>query len=133
MMMLQDEPCHALALAGQELVGALEAFASDFEMRLDVHEDDRAFLDAIARDGPDLVVVDSDIMGHPCDLSDLVRNHNPQASFIVVAWFWSDREEALRDCADAVVHKPIRGSEWRRAFADCGVRTRVRTARRASG
>lgn len=65
---------------------------------------------------PEIVLVDADLLGCPEDLCRLARSLRPNVQFVALSCCWSEREETLRACADAIVHKPIRDGEWRDLF-----------------
>jgi hypothetical protein len=69
---------------------------------------------------PQIVLVDTDMLGCPKGLCRLARSLRPDVRFVALSCFWSEREEALRACADAIVHKPIRDREWRQLFGRLG-------------
>jgi len=111
----------ALGLLGRDILPAVERLLGEFAVRGDLRADLALFLDGFEHQRPDLVLIDSDLMGYPCDVFKRVRERNPHAKAVFVACFWSEREAMFQDCADAVVHKPVRAAEWRRAFAVCGL------------
>ena len=117
----------ALGLIAHELQGDVARIAQKFDLRLSMYEDRKAFQVSVGRLLPDLVLIDSDIMGHPCEVCYLIHSLSPAPKLVIVACFWSEHEETLRDCADVLVHRPVRRTEWTRALADCGVPER-RTA-----
>jgi hypothetical protein len=69
---------------------------------------------------PEIVLVDADMLDCPEGLCRLARSLRPDVRCVALSCFWSEREETLRACADAVVHKPIRDGEWRDLFGCLG-------------
>lgn len=61
---------------------------------------------------PEIVFFDTDLLGCPIDLCRLVRSLRNDAKVIGLSGYWSDRDEALRKCLDAILHKPPRIAEW---------------------
>ena len=66
---------------------------------------------------PEIVVLDDDMMACSDEVRRFVRSLRPDVRLVAVTCRWSEREEELRGCADAVIHKPLRESEWKRALA----------------
>jgi hypothetical protein len=74
----------------------------------------------IERRCPEIVLVDTDLVGRPDGLCRLARSLRPDVRFVALSCLWSEREETLRSCADAIVHKPMRDGEWRDLFGRLG-------------
>ena len=70
---------------------------------------------------PEIVLVDTDLVGCPGGLCRLARSLRPEVQFVGLACSWSERETMLRECADVIVHKPIRDAEWTALFGRLGV------------
>jgi len=115
----------ALGLVGHDLQGGVESVAAAFDTQLDMHEQPRAFLENVERCSPDLVLIDSDIMSNPQEVCELVRSRHALTKVLIVACYWSEREQALQCCADVIVHRPFRSLEWSRAFVACGLPERT--------
>lgn len=61
---------------------------------------------------PEVIFVDTDLVGCPVDLCRLVRCLRTDAKVVGLSCRWSDRDEALGECLDAIFHKPPRLAEW---------------------
>ena len=117
-----------VAPARQELVGLVSvALHRDIRrvtaaLRITVELSDAVALVAarIESSCPEIVLVDTDLVGRPDGLCQLARSQRPDVRFVALSCCWSEREEALRRCADAIVHKPMRDGEWRELFGRLG-------------
>lgn len=70
---------------------------------------------------PELLLIDTDMLGCPADLCRFARSLRPAVKVFGLAYYWSEREEALHACVDAILHKPARGSEWKPTLRRFGV------------
>jgi DNA-binding response OmpR family regulator len=61
---------------------------------------------------PEVIVVDTDLVGCPVDLCRFVRSLRSDAKVVGLSCRWSDRDDALAKCLDAILHKPPRVVEW---------------------
>lgn len=61
---------------------------------------------------PELLLIDTDLLGCPADLCRFARSLRPDVKVFGLVNHWSEREEGLRMCADAILHKPARAAEW---------------------
>ena len=121
--------CPRAASSEAELVGLLPValhpdvrrVAADLAVKLELSDAAGLVVARIASRCPEIVLVDSDLLGCPEALCRLSRSRRPDVTFVVLSCFWSDREEMLRACADAVVHKPVRDGEWRDLFGRLNV------------
>jgi hypothetical protein len=108
-----------VAVPNQPLV--LDAVAP-FGLQIELFERLATLLSSIETACPRLLLVDSDLVPNFRDLRAFARSRRPDVRIVALSCFWSDREESLRACADAVLHKPPRASEWASvlgAYADC--------------
>ena len=104
-----------------ELVGLLPVvlhpdvrrLAADLRVNLELSDTVGLVVARIASRCPEIVLVDADLVGCPERLCRLGRSMRRDVKFVVVSCFWSEREEMLRVCADAILHKPVRDGEWR--------------------
>lgn len=119
---LQTIP-HGLGLIDRNLQPRVARVASRFNVSLEMFESPANFVTVVESSWPDLMLIDSDIMGNPCEVCHVVRTRNPLVKVLIVAYFWSEREEALRCCADVILHRPVRNPEWSRAFDMCGIQS----------
>lgn len=72
-------------------------------------------------DCPQLLLVDTDLLGCPADLCTFARSLRPDVKVFGLAYYWSEHEDTLRACADALLHKPARDAEWRAVLRRFGV------------
>lgn len=71
---------------------------------------------------PALLLIDTDLLGCPVDLCTFARSLRPDIKVFALVNHWSEREEDLRSCADAILHKPPRRDEWKAVLGRFGVR-----------
>lgn len=67
----------------------------------------------VESDCPDMLLLDTDLLGCPSDLCRFARSLRPDVRVLALAYYWSEREDALHACVDAILHKPARDAEWR--------------------
>ena len=65
---------------------------------------------------PEVVMIDTDLLGLPADLCVMARSLRPDVLTVALVNHWSEREERLHNAVDAVLHKPPRPEEWKRLF-----------------
>jgi hypothetical protein len=65
---------------------------------------------------PALVLVDGDLLGCPADLCSFARSLRRDVTVLGMTYYWSERDDALCGCVDALLHKPPRETEWRAVF-----------------
>ncbi len=85
----------------------------------------------VESDCPDILLIDTDLLGCPADLCCFARALRPDVRVLALAYYWSEREEALRECVDAILHKPVRDAEWKsilRRFDRKGAQLALREA-----
>ena len=70
---------------------------------------------------PELLFIDTDLLGCPADLCRFARSLRPDVKVFGLAYYWSEHDEGLRSCADAILHKPARGTEWKAVLRRFGV------------
>ena len=70
---------------------------------------------------PELLLIDTDLLGCPVDLCRFARSLRPDVKVFGLTYYWSEREEGLRFCADAILHKPARDAEWKAVLRRFGV------------
>jgi hypothetical protein len=70
---------------------------------------------------PPFVLVDTELLGCPADLCCFARSLRPDVKVFAVVNFWSEREDALHKCVDALLHKPPRRREWEVVLRRFGV------------
>lgn len=75
------------------------------------------FVAAVESPWPELLLIDTDLVGCPGELCATIRSVRLDARVVGVSCFWSDREESLRGCLDLVLHKPPRFVEWNAALS----------------
>jgi hypothetical protein len=122
-----DRPLAAPAIV--ELVGLVPAplhpdvrrAVEGLRFNLELLDDARLVAARIESGCPEIVLVDADVLGCPEALCRLSRSVRRDVKFVVLSCFWSEREEMLRACADAIVHKPVRDGEWRDLFGRLNV------------
>lgn len=74
---------------------------------------------------PDLLVVDFDAPGVRGEILRAARAPRRTTPVIGLACYWSEREDAARQLADALVHKPPRVQEWVTQLRRLGITTAV--------
>lgn len=118
-----------VAPASTELVGLLSAslqrdvrrVTADFRIKVELSDALGLVAARIESRCPEIVLVDTDLLGCPEGLCQLARSLRPEVRFVGLACYWSDRETVLRECADVIVHKPLRDAEWTALFGRLGV------------
>jgi DNA-binding response OmpR family regulator len=91
-----------------------------FQVRLEL-SDATDVVTRIETSCPRILLTDTDLLGCPADLCRFARSLRSDMNVIALAYLWSEREEALRACADAVLHKPPRRREWQVTLTRLGV------------
>ena len=121
----------ALALISPALVRDLRLLTDEFGLHLELSNAPEIVAARIETSCPELVLVDSDLFGGVEDLFQFARSLRPDVWLIGVTCYWSERDKKLRTSANALVHKPPRGDEWRRAFSGSGLSSQVANARQS--
>lgn len=76
---------------------------------------------------PALLLIDTDLLGCPVDLCTFARSLRPDIKVFGLVNHWSEREEGLQSCADAILHKPPRRDEWKAVLGRFGVQEAQRS------
>ena len=114
-------PLDALGLVAVDLQPSVRDVMAGFNVRLELSDATDVVVTRIETSCPRILLIDTDLLGCPVDLCRFARSLRPDVKVIALAYFWSEREEALRACADAVLHKPPRRREWRATVTRLGV------------
>jgi DNA-binding response OmpR family regulator len=91
-------------------------------MRLDLSGTTEIVVARLESSCPELLLIDTDLVGCPVDLCRFARSVRPDVKVFGLVDHWSEREEGLRMCADAILHKPARDAEWKAVLRRFGVR-----------
>ena len=116
-----SRPLEALGLIARDLQPAVRAAMTDFDVRLDISDVTDLVVARIESGCPPLLLIDTELLGCPVDLCRFARSLRPDVIVLGLAYFWSEREGALRTCADAVLHKPPRRADWQATLTRCGI------------
>jgi DNA-binding response OmpR family regulator len=111
----------ALGLIQCDLQPQVRLAMREFNVRLDMSESTALVVTRVETRCPDLLLIDTDLLGCPGDLCRFARSLRPDVKVLALACYWSDREEGLRGCADALLHKPPRQPEWEGVLQQLGV------------
>ncbi len=120
---LQSVTPTALGLMPPPFEGALRRLTGELGLHLEFSSATEIVIARIEASCPELVLVDCDLLGRVEDLFQFARSLRPDVWLIGVTYYWSERDESLRRFANAVIHKPTRGDEWRRALLPSGLPT----------
>jgi hypothetical protein len=110
-----------LGLAPVALHQAVQRVAAPFGLRLQWETARELFVARIESGCPSLLIVDTDLMGCLSELCSFARSVRPDVRVLGLTCYWSERDEALAACADAVLHKPLRQAQWEAVFARLGL------------
>ncbi len=58
--------------------------------------------------------------GGPLDLCRLIHSLRADAKVVGLSCYWCDRDETLRECLDAILHRPPRVAEWKTTLRKLG-------------
>ncbi len=116
-----QRPPEALALVPEALQPEVVRACERLQLKVECLAAVDAFVSRVESACPPLLLVDTDLLGWPLDLCKFARSLRPDVKVIGVTWHWSERDEALAACVDAVLHKPPRRSEWETALREIGV------------
>lgn len=113
-----------------EVVGLLHPALHDgarsvlagLQIRLELSSATELIVARIESACPELVLIDTDLVGCPDELCRFARSLRSDVKVLGLSYYWSDREEALRSCVDAILHKPARDAEWCPALRRFGIR-----------
>jgi len=114
-------PVEALGLIAHDLQPAVRAAMAGFNVRLELSDATDVVVARIESGCPPLLLIDTELLGCPVDLCRFARSLRPDVIVLGLAHFWSEREEALRACADAVLHKPPRRANWQATLTRLGI------------
>ena len=114
-------PLEALGLVAVDLQPSVRDAMAGFNVRLELSDATDVVVTRIETSCPGILLIDTDLLGCPADLCRFARSLRSDVKVITLAYFWSDREEALRACADAVLHKPPRRADWQAPLTRLGV------------
>jgi len=115
-------PLLALALLAPGLEPEVRAASGDFALELECLSRLDVFVNRVESHCPPLLLVDADLVGGcPADLCRFARSLRPDVKILSLAWCWSDRDDALRGCADGVLRKPPRRAAWSAVLAGLGL------------
>lgn len=110
-----------VGLMGRELHPQVHRALQGLRLTLELSDARSLVVARIESACPEIVLVDTDLVGCLTDLCRFARSLRYDVRVVGVACYWSEREEALQDCADAIVHKPPRDSEWGTVLRSLGV------------
>jgi hypothetical protein len=113
----------ALGLMPASFESDLRRLTRELGLRLEFSSATEIAIARIEASCPELGLVDCDLLGKVEDLFQFARSLRPDVWLIGVTCYWSERDESLRPFANAVIHKPPRGDEWRRAVVASGLPT----------
>ncbi len=114
-------PAEALGLIAAELQPAVREAMAGFPIRLEMSAAADLVVARIESSCPPFLLIDTELLGCPVDLCCFARSLRPDVKVFAVVYFWSEREEALRECADGLLHKPPRRPEWEGVLRQLGV------------
>lgn len=114
-------PAEALGLIAADLQPAVREAIAGFRVRLEMSDATDLVVARIESGCPPFLLIDTELLGCPVDLCCFARSLRPDVKVFAVVYFWSEREEALRECADGLLHKPPRRPEWEGVLARLGV------------
>lgn len=110
-----------LGLAPLHVHPAIARTLSEFHVTLGMSDDTGLVVARIESSCPDLLLIDTDLLGYPGDLCRFARSLRPDVKVLALVCYWSDREDDVRGCADAILHKPPRQPEWEAILMRFGV------------
>jgi len=113
---LPTGPVSALGLVEVSLQPAVLRTLEPFNVTLETSDAVDLVVASIESECPSLLLIDTELMGCPADLCCFARGLRPDVIVLAIAYSWSEREEALRECADGLLHKPPRQAEWQATF-----------------
>ncbi len=116
-----ERPTVALGLAPLTLHRAIERVAAPFSLRLEWETAIDRFVTRIETACPEFLIVDTDLLGCLSDLCSFARSLRPDVRIFGLTWYWSERDDALAGCADALLHKPLRRAQWESVFDRAGI------------
>ena len=114
-------PLKALGLAAASLQAEVERLAGPYRVRFEWQPAVELFVAMVESGCPDLLLIDTDLLGCPDDLCKFARSLRPDVRVFGISCYWSERDEALRTCVDALLHKPPRRAQWEAMFDRAGI------------
>jgi DNA-binding response OmpR family regulator len=117
----ESAPLVAIGLIPQALHQEVRRALAGLHVQLDLAATADLVVARLESDCPDLLLIDTDLVGCPADLCAFAHSLRPDVKVFGLVNQWSEREESLRSCADAVLHKPPRSAEWRPVLRRFGV------------
>lgn len=120
--MSKTAPIKAIGLIAPALHPDVRRAIAGLHVQLDLSEATELVVARLESACPELLLIDTDLLGCPADLCRFARSLRPDVKVFGLAYYWSEREEALYACADAILHKPAREAEWKTVLRRFGVR-----------
>ena len=120
--MSEAAPIRAIGLMPPSLDPDVRRAIAGLHMQLDISEATELVVARLESACPELLLIDTDLLGCPADLCRFARSLRSDVKVFGLAYYWSEREEGLHACVDAILHKPARGAEWKTVLRHFGVR-----------
>jgi len=119
---LETGPLEAIGLIAPALHADVRRAIAGLHVQLDLSDTTELVVARLESACPELLLIDTDLLGCPVDLCRFARSVRPDVKVFGLVDHWSEREEGLRMCADAILHKPARHAEWKAVLRRFGVR-----------
>ena len=120
--MSEAVPINAIGLVSPAMHGDVRRAIAGLHMQLDISPATELVVARLESACPELLLIDTDLLGCPIDLCRFARSLRPDLKVFGLAYYWSEREEGLNACVDAILHKPAREAEWKTVLRRFGVR-----------
>ncbi len=114
-------PLDAVGLIPAALHPEVRRAIAGLHVKIDLSGATELVVARIESDCPAILLVDADLLGCPEDVCRFARSLRPDVKVFALAYYWSEREEGLRACTDAILHKPARAIEWKPVLRRFGV------------
>lgn len=111
----------ALGLAAPPLRTEIERLAEAYRVKFEWQPAIDLFVTRVESGCPDLLLIDTDLLGCPDALCRFARSLRPDVKVFGISCYWSERDEALVACVDALLHKPPRRAQWEAMFDRAGI------------
>ena len=111
----------ALALLHAQLRAPVERLTARLAWTLEFVESPASLAARVETRCPHILLVDTDLVGAFEELAGFACSLRPDVRLLAVTCYWSDRDDSVRGCADAILHKPVRRNEWERVFDRIGI------------
>ncbi len=111
----------ALGLVAADVQPSVHRALERFNVRLEMNEAPDFVVARIESGCPPLLLIDTELMGCLTKLCCFARSLRPDVTVFGLTYFWSERDESMRECADAILHKPPRQPEWDAVMRRFGV------------